>query len=340
MCNWIGLSDDGGSAAPNNSHGVLVGGGAQNNSVGGSFETANTISGNDGDGVRISGSDDNTVLGNHIGVNDGGGAAIGNGVSGVALVNGASDNTIGSATDEDGGNIISGNAQTGVLLANTSTTGNSVDGNRIGLAVDDNPLPNGSDGINVLAAASTSIGPSTSTTEQLISHNAGAGILIHNSAGGDIGERNTVKDNGGAGIAVTGSSTGINIKVQEIQGNGGLPLDLGNDGHTPNDVGDGDSGPNDLLNIPVITGSGASTINGTACVCDIHIYEAVGDPATPGGGGVHVDTVPTDGASYWSTTLPGSLTRLDVTVMALDASLNSSEMAPLPHVFLPLIMNE
>jgi hypothetical protein len=339
FCNWIGVSDDGASAAPNGSHGVFINGGAHNNNVGGGSDTANTISGNSGDGVRISGSDNNVVLGNYIGVNDGGGAAIANGISGVALVSGASDNTIGSASSANGGNVISGNAETGVLLANTGTSGNSLDGNLIGLdATGTSAIANGTDGITVLGADGNVIGPSGSDTEQFIQYNEGAGIRILGSDDTVIGTRNTVKHNGEAGIAVSGDSTGNNIHVQAVYGNGGLAIDLGNDGHTPNDAGDGDSGPNTLLNYPVITSSSGGTITGTACVCNIHIYQAMGDPAAPGGGGVLVDTVSADGGGNWNATLPGDLTRLDVAVMATDLSLNSSEMAPRPQGFIPLVL--
>lgn len=339
FCNWIGVSDDGASAAPNSSHGVLIDGGAHNNNVGASAETANTISGNSGDGVRISGSDGNVVLGNYIGVNDGGGAAIGNGISGVALLGGASNNTIGSATSDDGGNVISGNAQMGVLLANTGTTNNSIDGNLIGVDVTGTAaIPNGADGIAILNADNNAIGPSGSSTDQLIHYNGGAGIRLLDAGGAVIGTRNTVKYNGEAGISVSGSSSGINVHVQEVYGNGGLPIDLGNDGHTPNDAGDGDSGPNTLLNYPAITNSSGNMITGTACLCTVHIYEAVGDPAAAGGGGILVDSVATDGSGNWSATLPGDLIRLDVTVMAVDTSLNSSEMAPRPQIALPLIV--
>ncbi len=339
FCNWIGLSDDGASAAPNASHGVVIDDGAHNNIVGATFDTSNTISGNDGDGVRISGGDDNLVQGNYIGVNDGGGAAIANGVSGVAIVGGAGDNTVGSDTEPDAGNIISGNTQNGVLLAGSGTTGNTVAGNLIGLSVTYTPIPNGAAGVTVFGADNTVIGPTASVPEQLIDYNEGAGIEVLSSDDVLVGRRNRVRGNDGAGIAISGDSSGVNVSAQEIHGNGGPAIDLDADGHTPNDAGDGDSGPNTLLNYPVITGSSGTVITGTACICTVHIYDAVGDPAAPGGGGVWVDSVATDGDGNWSATLPAGMTRLDVTVMAVDLALNSSEMAPLPHVFVPVILN-
>lgn len=339
LCNWIGVGDDGTSAAANGLQGVLITGEAHNNSVGATFATGNVISGNGRSGVFVSGADDNVVLGNYIGLNAAGDAAVPNGDDGVSLV-GASDNVIGSATEDNAGNVISGNGQDGVFLATSGTTGNTIDGNLIGLdAAGTNAVPNGSAGVEIIGADGTAIGPSASDTEQLIHHNQGAGIRIHNTDGALVGTSNTVQYNGEAGIVVTGDSAGVNVHAQAVYGNGGLPIDLGDDGHTPNDAGDGDSGPNTLLNHPVITGSSGDTIMGTACACTIHVYEALGDPSAPGGGGVLIGSEVADGSGNWSATLPAGLTRYDVTVMAVDTALNSSEMAPRPHVVLPLILS-
>ena len=91
--------------------------------------------------------------------------------------------------------------------------------------------------------------------------NTADGILLGNEAvdvsiGGDGSAGNIIHSNAGAGIAVFGPSTpanGIEILGNSIYLNGGLGIDLGSDGVTPNDAGDGDSGPNDLLNFPVLT---------------------------------------------------------------------------------------
>ncbi|MBL7986272.1 MAG: hypothetical protein JNM91_14800, partial [Flavobacteriales bacterium] len=57
----------------------------------------------------------------------------------------------------------------------------------------------------------------------------------------------------GAGIAIVGATTqSNNISGNMIWGNGGLGIDLNNDGVTANDAGDGDSGPHGLQNFPVI----------------------------------------------------------------------------------------
>jgi hypothetical protein len=58
------------------------------------------------------------------------------------------------------------------------------------------------------------------------------------------------------------------VASNSIHDNGGLGIDLGQDGITANDVDDGDSGANDLLNYPIpssftVDASGTPTVNGT-----------------------------------------------------------------------------
>ena len=55
-------------------------------------------------------------------------------------------------------------------------------------------------------------------------------------------------------VAVDAAATGtVTVLGNSIVGSGGLALDLADDGPTLNDGGDGDSGPNGLLNFPVLT---------------------------------------------------------------------------------------
>jgi len=127
-----------------------------------------------------------------------------------------------------------------------------------------------------------------------------------------------------------------------VQSNGGLPIDLGGDGPTANDPGDFDTGPNNLLNYPVITASAGSTITGTACAnCTVWVYRATGNPGAAGGGGVEVDKTGADGSGNWHITLTGGLTRLTVSLVACEGlcgpAANSSEMSPRPVLFLPLL---
>ncbi len=95
--NIIGLNATG-TASIAGHNGILIEGGAQSNTIGGSSTAArNFISGNGGDGIRINGSstDSNIISGNYIGTNLTGTAAIANSGSGVLIQSGAANNTIG-----------------------------------------------------------------------------------------------------------------------------------------------------------------------------------------------------------------------------------------------------
>ncbi len=64
---------------------------------------------------------------------------------------------------------------------------------------------------------------------------------------------NIIAFNAGSGVVVIGAaSTGNAIRGNAIHHQGGLEIDLGLDGVTPNDLGDPDTGPNNLLNFPVL----------------------------------------------------------------------------------------
>ena len=140
--NYIGLDVTGTVDLGNTNQGVAMYRGAKNNTVGGTAPgTANVISGNNGEGVRLidAGTTGNVVIGNLIGTNAAGTGAIGNTI-GVAIRNGASGNTIGG-TAAGTRNVISGNRTagslnpdngTGLLISDAGSAGNVVQGNYIG----------------------------------------------------------------------------------------------------------------------------------------------------------------------------------------------------------------
>ncbi|MEW5924103.1 MAG: FG-GAP-like repeat-containing protein [Candidatus Zixiibacteriota bacterium] len=79
----------------------------------------------------------------------------------------------------------------------------------------------------------------------------GNGLEIHSS--NNLVEGLIIKNFPENGIAVIGETARFNTIVSNrIYLNGLLGIDLGNDGVTVNDSGDSDSGPNDLLNYPVV----------------------------------------------------------------------------------------
>ena len=136
--NLIGVDATSTSALPNHD-GVQVALGATNNTIGGTTPAdRNVISGNTKDGVLIDrpATTGNTVVGNYVGTNGTGTAAVGNGDAGVLIRTGASNNIVGGTT-AGARNVISGNALDGVIIEGVAfgtitTTGNVVQGNFIG----------------------------------------------------------------------------------------------------------------------------------------------------------------------------------------------------------------
>jgi sugar lactone lactonase YvrE len=137
--------------------GIQIGGASTGNLIGGTSPLArNVIGGNGRDGIllRDAGTSGNTIQGNSIGMGVDGQTAAGNGTGtsggmGVALHNGASNNTIGG-TAAGAGNTIATNQQAGVLVgvdptipdfgANPGGTGNRIWQNSI---VANGPSANG-----------------------------------------------------------------------------------------------------------------------------------------------------------------------------------------------------
>ncbi len=70
---------------------------------------------------------------------------------------------------------------------------------------------------------------------------------------------------GGDGVAVIGNTTGNSILSNAIYNNGGLGIDLNNDGVTANDLKDIDAGANDLLNYPTVQPASFAT-NGSKII--------------------------------------------------------------------------
>ncbi|MGH1361900.1 MAG: DUF4347 domain-containing protein, partial [Burkholderiaceae bacterium] len=124
--NFIGT--DGVSDLGNAGAGISVSSGAGNRIGGAEVADRNVISGNDGNGVEISGSTASTwIAGNRIGTNAAGEQLIGNGAVGILIDGNASNNTVGLSST---GNIIAGNAQ-GIVVNGSAATGNTILGNVI-----------------------------------------------------------------------------------------------------------------------------------------------------------------------------------------------------------------
>jgi parallel beta-helix repeat protein len=300
--NTIGTDLGGSLARPNGGTGVDAFGDVHDVVIGGAAASANLISGNAGHGVQLVAPGPpaalhNEVSFNLIGTNRAGATAIGNGMSGIAVSGGqAHDNRV-------AGNLISGNGASGVSIAGGAHD-NVVVGNTIGTdAAAALALPNHENGVilsaapdnvigavdegNVIAGNSRFgvalypgsdrnvivgnwIGTNSSATADL--GNGGYGVFMSGSSMnrlGGLGQGNTIAHNALAGIGLANASntTGNRFWMNSVFENGGLGVDLGNDGVTANDPLDGDSGPNDLLNHPVLTAAtahdGVTTVTAT-----------------------------------------------------------------------------
>jgi hypothetical protein len=199
-------------------------------------------------GLILSGTDNNKVEGNFLGITPGGkdlGNSWGLGIQNnfVDPTNKASDNTVGG-TSPEARNIISGNG-TGVQITSGS---NKVQGNYIGTT---------KSGTGALG-------------------NTFGGVLVsfqgaNNTIGGVGAARNTIAFNGQDGVRVSDATAmGNSILSNSIFSNSGLGIDLrsSTSGVTANDgPGDADTGPNNLQNFPSLssakTGRKATTIKGT-----------------------------------------------------------------------------
>lgn len=129
--NYIGTDVNGTTALGNGQKGVLVGGDAASNTIGGTADgSRNVISGNADSGIAFdSTADTNSILGNYIGVDATGLADLGNGESGISVASSSTGGQIGG-TSAAARNIISGNAWSSIVLAGTNAI---VQGNYMGL---------------------------------------------------------------------------------------------------------------------------------------------------------------------------------------------------------------
>ena len=238
--NLIGTNLRGTQSLPNGA-GVIVYGG-RNAAIGsGEVSGRNIISGNRGPGVQTSFLENvslafNTrIQGNYIGTDISGQAALPNG-RGIQ-VDYSYGTIIGGATARPGtgaGNLISGNLSAGVYVGGEAATMYAY-GNAIGVAADGTtPLPNTS--LNGVGGWGISLN----------------GLAYYIGAPGELS--NLIAHNEAAGVAVgpNGRSNGYSIRGNRIFNNGGLGIDLGDDGVTLNDEGDVDTGANDLQNYPVL----------------------------------------------------------------------------------------
>lgn len=297
--NYLG-TNPAGTTSNSASAGIYIAYGSHDNVVGGTNGVTpggactgdcNLMSGNRGSGLVIDHANNNRVIGNFIGLNASGKAALPNGDDGVLLGN-AWDNVIGGTTPEER-NVISGNHRVNVEMGEPQAKRNLIQGNYIGTnsagdvslggvaegvladhnaadnKVDSNVISgNGGAGILIFLGATRNkvtnnlIGYAANGTSPL--PNRGIGILVQSNnnqiTGNKIGNHPT------DGIRIK-SGTGNAIRMNTTWNNNKLGINLGKDAVTFNDTSDNDGGANLQQNYPVISKAGTAnstlTIQGT-----------------------------------------------------------------------------
>ncbi|MGV3723275.1 MAG: hypothetical protein ACO1SX_20435, partial [Actinomycetota bacterium] len=240
---YIGADAAGSGAVPNGSGGGSGGGlslGGADVQVGGTdVRSRNVISGNNRYGISMSGGRRVVILGNYIGVNAAGTAAVPNGSTGLFLQNGLDCRVGGAAAGSR--NLISGNGESGIVW--DCGGGNLVQGNYIGTdARGEYAIPNGDDGVIVTQISSVVVGGTTSAARNVISGNSGDGVeFVHTGAnnqllGNYIGLNaagTAALPNQGSGVRVTdcagqligGTASGARNIISGNGGNG-ISVDL------------------------------------------------------------------------------------------------------------------
>jgi uncharacterized repeat protein (TIGR01451 family)/CSLREA domain-containing protein len=323
--NFIGINVTG--TAPLGSTGgagVAIGASSSSTTIGGTAVGArNVISGNPGGGIAIVGfaEMDTLVQGNYIGTDASGVVAVPNGGPGVQVgPAGPSGATIGGTTPE-ARNIISGNNGSGIVLEDASQI--LVQGDFIGVNVNRDPLGDAGEGVFIDLAGAT-IGATTAAAGNVIAFNGQSGVRVSGLVGSPLNINNRIESN-------------------SIFANGGLGINLGNDGVTANDSS-GHVGPNNLQNFPVITAVSsagsrttvAGTLNSTPTTTfRLEFFASDAADASSFGEGQVVlgsTNVTTDAAgnARFNATLPAATAPSQfITATATDPAGNTSEFSQL-----------
>ena len=390
--NYIGI-DVSGISGNGNGLGIFVGG-SSNSTIGGTGPAArNIISGNDSSGVEIRGEEatGNLIIGNFIGLNATGTDTISNGSHGVHIW-GCPGNTVGGDSPDER-NIISGNWETGVQIFGDSTcAGNVIAGNYIGTDPGgNNKFGNGIAGITIWSAHDNTIGGSdpgdgnvivdnfmgvwlsdatdtqvegnwigttSSNTDTL--GNSWYGVWIdggiNNTIGGlSAGAGNTIAWNESCGVVIDSTAYQNRIVHNSIYSNGGLGVDLGDDGITLNDPLDIDFGGNQSQNFPVLTsiggGAGSIIVEGTLNSVPNTFYHVeffngpTRDPSGYGEGRSYFGytEIDTDGTGYASFTVELPLAASEgifISSTATDPDGNTSEFSPAVYYMTLMVTGE
>jgi len=227
VSNYIGVDPTGASARPNGDGVLIVS--SSSNTIGGAVGLGNVISGNLGNGVKITGTTldtiGNKISGNLIGTTADGSQGLGNGQDGVLISGGLGANVGGSGPGL--GNVVSGNKGNGLEL-NSGATGTKIVGNAIGLALDGaHAVPNLRDGVLLNSAPGTTIGGLTAPEANQISGNKGGGVRALTNTTGLVVQGNQIGTDSTGQIRFGNLGNGITLATSSNT-IGGTSIGAGN----------------------------------------------------------------------------------------------------------------
>lgn len=268
----------------------------------------NVISGNKLHGIQFfnNSNSGNKISGNYVGVNATGNVALGNGQvnsnNAVAATTAIGIDIISSAnilvgTDADADddvlerNVVSGNISSRGIFIRSTSTGNIVTGNYIGVGADGTTaIGNGFSGIHIDASNNNRIGSNDDNVNDAVEAN-----IIANNAN-SLNTVTTTSD----GVRITLNSISNRISRNIFYNNKSTPIDLANDVVSVNDGTTSAGQPNLLLDYPVFTSytfSGTTmTVNGYVGQCNG--TETVAGTTIVGTTTVQVYKVADDGDQY------------------------------------------
>ena len=262
--NMVGTNASGTGSLPNFDMGITIYDTASPTSgvaIGGpSPGQRNIISGNYQHGIWVL-TDNVVIQGNYIGTDVTGTVPLGNSSEGIHV--GTGDNTLIGGSNPGEGNVISGNQSLAITL-DTAAADATIQGNLIGPDQSGSVLLGNLGGILVASIyGSALIGGPNPDEGNVIAGNTHNGIWFWPDEGvsGNQVVGNEIYSNGDHGIYLDRFSfegaLNNTLSQNAIYNNGGLGIKLenGSPGPTPNDIGDGDSGPNDLMNYPLMIGA-------------------------------------------------------------------------------------
>lgn len=194
------------------------------------------------------------------------------------------------------------------------------------------------------AFSGVTVGRNTIGLDATASAPVGAAIAIAQPASNVRVSQNTIA-NAATGVTVAADAAGVSVTGNRFQGNrfgviGGLAIDLGADAaYNPSDEGDTDTGPNRLINRPVLSRATQSRVTGDAGAscngCTVELYRGQHTPGSLDGNGL--DPVPTplaivDPAGAFAFESPPVAPGDWLTALVTDANGNTSEFGPQTRV--------